>query len=59
MQYTLILPNGKLVQFYIRSVAEMYQTINGGTLVSEDILQEAMEASRNALVSAIRNRQTA
>ena len=33
MPYTLILPSGERMQFYVRSVAEMYQTINGGRLV--------------------------
>lgn len=33
MNYTLILPNGNEMKFYIRSVAEMYQSINGGRIV--------------------------
>jgi hypothetical protein len=33
MNYTLILPSGKEMKFYIRSVAEMYRTINGGRIV--------------------------
>jgi hypothetical protein len=33
MPYTLIKPDGTRMQFYIRSVAEMYQTINGGHLI--------------------------
>lgn len=34
MQYTVILPSGERMQFYIRSVAEMYQQITGGRLVA-------------------------
>jgi hypothetical protein len=33
MNYTLILPSGREMKFYLRSVAEMYQTINGGRIV--------------------------
>ena len=36
MQYTLIMKNGRRMQFYIRSVAEMYQSINGGILLDND-----------------------
>jgi hypothetical protein len=30
MAYTVIYPNGTTQKFYLRSVAEMYATINGG-----------------------------
>jgi hypothetical protein len=33
MPYTLIKPDGTRMQFYIRSVAELYLSINGGRLV--------------------------
>ncbi len=36
MQYTLIMKSGRRMQFYIRSVAEMYQSINGGILLDND-----------------------
>lgn len=36
MIYTLILPNGTRMQFYLASVAEMYQTINGGVLLKNN-----------------------
>lgn len=39
MEYTLVLPNGKIMQFYVRSVAEMYQRINGGRLVGRPELK--------------------
>lgn len=39
MQYTLILPNGREMQFYLRSVAELYQTINGGRIVGRPELK--------------------
>ena len=38
MQYTLITKTGTVMQFYIKSVAELYQTINGGQLITSDIL---------------------
>lgn len=33
MPYTLIMPNGTEMKFYLRSVAELYQRINGGRVV--------------------------
>ena len=38
MQYTLITKNGKIMQFYVQSVAEMYRNLYGGVILSEDIL---------------------
>ena len=38
MQYTLITKQGKLMQFYVKSVAELYQTINGGVVFTQQIL---------------------
>ena len=38
MQYTLIMPNGKIMQFYLQSIAELYQRLNGGVLMNNDIL---------------------
>jgi len=40
MQYTLITKNGKIMQFYVKDVAEMYQALNGGVVISQQILQE-------------------
>ena len=38
MSYTLITKTGKIMQFYVKSVAELYQTINGGQLITNAIL---------------------
>lgn len=34
MRPILILPNGKIMVFHIRAVADLYQTIHGGTIVN-------------------------
>jgi hypothetical protein len=36
MEYTLILPSGRRMQFYLESVAEMYQGIYGGVLLKSN-----------------------
>jgi hypothetical protein len=36
MEYTLVMPNGRRMQFYLRSVAEMYQSFHGGFILSND-----------------------
>ena len=38
MQYTLITKTGKVYTFYVQAVAELYQSLNGGTLITSDIL---------------------
>lgn len=39
MQYTLLTKNGKIMQFFVKSVAEMYQTIYGGVVVTQQVLE--------------------
>lgn len=34
MPYTLITAKGKIMTFYVRAVAELYQTFEGGVVVS-------------------------
>ena len=38
MQYTLITKTGKVMQFYVKSVAELYQSLNGGVVITQQIL---------------------
>lgn len=38
MQYTLITAQGKIMCFYVKAVAEMYQAINGGVVITQQIL---------------------
>lgn len=46
MEYTLITKTGKIMQFYIKAVAECYQDLYGGTIVTADTLvQEEIEIS--------------
>ena len=39
MEYTLIMPDGREMKFYLRSVAELYQTIHGGRIVGRPELK--------------------
>lgn len=39
MKYTLIAKNGKVMTFFVKAVAELYQTINGGVIVTSEILE--------------------
>lgn len=38
MMYTLITSKGGIMQFYIEAVATMYQTIYGGVVITQQIL---------------------
>ena len=42
MSYTLITRNGTVMQFYIKSVADLYQTINGGVVITQQILVDEL-----------------
>jgi hypothetical protein len=39
MPYTLIKPDGTEMKFYLRSVAELYLSINGGRIVGPPALK--------------------
>ena len=39
MTYTLITRNGSIMQFYVKSVAELYQSLNGGVVFSQQVLE--------------------
>lgn len=37
MQYTLLTKDGKIMQFFVKSVAELYQTIYGGVVITQQV----------------------
>lgn len=37
MTYTVIYPNGKVMTFYVKAVAELYASINKGVLVTDEV----------------------
>jgi hypothetical protein len=39
MRYTLITPTGRVMTFYVLAVAELYQVINGGTIVTANVFE--------------------
>jgi hypothetical protein len=39
VQYTLITKTGKIMQFYVKDVAELYCSINGGVVFSQQVLE--------------------
>jgi hypothetical protein len=42
MNYILITPKGKVYTFLLKSVADLYHTAYGGTLIDKTILEEEM-----------------
>lgn len=41
MKYTLINKQGRIRQFYVLAVAELYQQIEGGVLITDQLYAEA------------------
>jgi len=39
MTYTLITKTGKIMQFYVKSTAELYQSLNGGVVFTQQVLE--------------------
>jgi hypothetical protein len=42
MKYTLITRNGRIMQFYVESVAQLYQSLNGGVVFTQQVLDEGL-----------------
>lgn len=42
MQYTLITKTGRIMQFYVKGVAELYLSLNGGVIVTNEVLNETV-----------------
>lgn len=42
MEYTLITKSGRIMQFYIKGVAELYQSLEGGVVFTQQILDEPL-----------------
>jgi hypothetical protein len=38
MSYTLITSKGTVMQFHVEAVAELYRSINGGVVITQQIL---------------------
>lgn len=49
MSYTLIMPTGRIMQFYIAATAELYRTIYGGVIVTPEILSEVENVTNQGL----------
>jgi hypothetical protein len=43
MPYTLITKQGKIMQFYVRSVADLYCSLNGGVVITQQILVDTAD----------------
>ena len=51
MEYTLITKTGKVMTFYVKSVADLYQTLNGGVVITQQILvDELAKAQYNTYI---------
>lgn len=46
MQYTLITKSGKIMQFYIKAVAETYQAGLGGVVFTQQVLETAQNTQK-------------
>ena len=45
MEYTLITKDGKIMQFYMESIANTYQSLYGGVVFTQQILKENLTFS--------------
>ena len=40
MKYSLITKNGRIMQFYVLEVAQLYQSLEGGVVITQQILEQ-------------------
>jgi len=45
MRYTLITANGSIQQFFVKSVADLYQSLYGGVVFTSQILDQTGQES--------------
>ncbi len=38
MRYTLLMPTGKIMLFYVEGVANLYQRLYGGVVITQQVL---------------------
>ena len=43
MSYTLITRTGRIMQFYVKAVAELYQRTEGGVVFTQQVLDTAVD----------------
>ena len=48
MEYTLITRNGRIMQFYVKGVAELYQRLNGGVVFTQQVLDEGLTVASDS-----------
>jgi len=41
MSYTLVTKNGKIMQFYVKEIADLYQSLTGGVVLTQQLLETA------------------
>ena len=44
MPYTLITRKGRVMQFYVLAVAQLYQAIEGGVVFTQQVLDQTVDA---------------
>lgn len=49
MQYTLITPTGRIYQFFVKAVAELYLLNNGGTLITNAVLENCISVTAESI----------
>jgi hypothetical protein len=42
MKYTLITSKGTVMQFYVKALADLYQSFNGGVVIMQEILVDEL-----------------
>lgn len=48
MEYTLITRNGRIMQFYVESVAQLYSRLYGGVVFTQQVLDEGLTIASNS-----------
>jgi len=45
MRYTLLMPTGKVMLFYVEGVANLYRNLYGGVVITQQVLDQEVDNS--------------
>jgi hypothetical protein len=45
MRYTLLMPTGRIMLFYVKGVADLYRNLYGGVVITQQVLDQEVDNS--------------
>jgi hypothetical protein len=52
LKYTLLMPTGRVMCFYVKEVADLYQRINGGVVITQQVLETLDNSQETSIMES-------